>query len=117
MGKMYKSDGSIYIGHFEHGKAEGEGIFLMPDGLTYKGSFHNNQAQGKGKYEYEGLVYDGHFSNNKFHGKGEEITAEYEYSGDYSEGNKTHGVFKWKDSSNKLYVYKGHFNSHNQFHG
>jgi hypothetical protein len=47
---MYKADGSFYVGHFQHGKADGEGAYLTPDGLVYKGHFHNNNAQGEGKY-------------------------------------------------------------------
>lgn len=45
-GKMYKSDGSLYIGHFDKGKAEGQGAFIMPDGVIYQGHFHNNYAHG-----------------------------------------------------------------------
>lgn len=54
---MYKADGSLYVGHFLHGKAEGEGLFLSPDGLVYYGNFHNNRAQGLGKYEAAGVCY------------------------------------------------------------
>ena len=54
---MYKSDGSLYIGHFEKGKAEGQGVFLMPDGVIYQGHFHNNYAHGQGKYEWNDVTY------------------------------------------------------------
>jgi hypothetical protein len=32
---MYKNDRSLYIGHFELGKAKGKGVFIFPDGSYY----------------------------------------------------------------------------------
>jgi hypothetical protein len=31
-GKFYKSDGSLYIGHFSSGTADGKGLLIYPDG-------------------------------------------------------------------------------------
>jgi hypothetical protein len=114
---MYKSDGSFYVGQFQQGKAEGDGVYLTPGGLIYNGHFHNNMAQGVGRYEAGGITYEGHFLKNLFHGAGKEGAAEYEFEGDFYEGKKTHGVFKWVDKEGKQYIYTGHFNFKNQFHG
>jgi hypothetical protein len=41
-GKMYKKDGSIFIGQFINGVAEGPGFYAKVDGTYYKGDFSNN---------------------------------------------------------------------------
>jgi len=43
---MYKSDGSLFIGNFHLGKAEGHGVYIMPNGSYYIGHFTNNRADG-----------------------------------------------------------------------
>lgn len=113
---MYKKDGSLFIGRFEKGKASGLGAYLFPDGSAYEGDFINNYAHGEGKYESDSLKYIGHFYHNKFQGKGKETGPAHEYEGEFYEGNKTHGILKWTDQSNE-YLYTGHFNFKNQFHG
>lgn len=42
---MYKEDGSLYIGHFDGGKAHGAGVFIFPNGSYYKGEFKDNKAE------------------------------------------------------------------------
>ena len=44
---MYKSNGSIYLGHFTDGRAQGRGAFVFPNGSFYKGDFSNNCAETK----------------------------------------------------------------------
>ena len=78
-GRMYKIDGSFYVGHFQNGKAEGEGAYLTPEGLVYHGQFHNNHAQGEGRYEAPGLTYQGHFVKNLFQGEGKERPENYDF--------------------------------------
>jgi hypothetical protein len=41
-GKMYKEDGSLYIGEFSKGKAEGQGVYIFTDGSYYQGKFIDN---------------------------------------------------------------------------
>lgn len=44
-GKMYKSDGSVYLGYFNHGKAEGKGAYIFNNGAYFNGEFRNNLAE------------------------------------------------------------------------
>lgn len=37
LGRMYKPNGSIYIGYFENGRAQGRGVFIFEDGSYYEG--------------------------------------------------------------------------------
>jgi len=32
---MYKSDGSLFVGKFQQGKAEGAGLYIMTDGAYF----------------------------------------------------------------------------------
>lgn len=36
-GKIIKSDGGVYIGNWERGKAQGSGVYIMSDGSHYEG--------------------------------------------------------------------------------
>ena len=38
-GKIYKEDGSIYLGNWEKGKANGNGVYIVKDGSYYEGNF------------------------------------------------------------------------------
>jgi hypothetical protein len=42
---MYKPDGSIYIGHFDHGRAQGAGAYIFANGSYYNGAFERNHAK------------------------------------------------------------------------
>ena len=44
LGKMYKEDGALFVGRFSHGKAEGEGLYILKDGSYYEGLFKDNVA-------------------------------------------------------------------------
>jgi len=49
---MYKHDGSLFIGHFTHGKAHGKGAYIFSDGSFYNGDFRNNSGESEnGHYE------------------------------------------------------------------
>lgn len=68
-GKLYKKNGSLYVGCFSNGKAEGQGTLIFPDGSYARGSFHNNMLK-KGEYSSSDFKYIGDFQNNLFHGLG-----------------------------------------------
>lgn len=48
-GTLYKNDGSVFIGHFNNGKADGEGVLIFPDGSYVNGKFNNNMLK-EGEY-------------------------------------------------------------------
>jgi hypothetical protein len=79
---MYKEDGSLYIGHFNHGKAEGKGVFIFPNGSYYNGDFIDNKAESNhGVFQSEVVKYTGGFKNNAYHGFGKEVGINYEFDG------------------------------------
>lgn len=41
---MYKKDGTLFIGQFLNGKAQGKGALIFPNGNYFKGAFKNNRA-------------------------------------------------------------------------
>ena len=41
-GKLYKKDGSVYIGEFSNGKANGDGVLIYPNGSYARGTYNNN---------------------------------------------------------------------------
>lgn len=98
------------------GRAEGDGALIMADGSIFKGKLQNNEAKGDGYYESNALRYTGLFLHNKFHGFGKEKGENYEFEGDFYEGNRSNGKFIWKEGEAQ-YTYEGHFNFSNQFHG
>ena len=63
---MYKEDGSLYVGHFKSGVADGQAIYIMPDGSYYEGMIISNFAEGKGFYQNKDLSYTGEFHKNAF---------------------------------------------------
>ena len=114
---MYKENGSVYIGHFEHGKANGKGAYVFPDGSFYQGEFRHNVAEtANGKYHSDENVYEGGFKENRFTGKGVEQGKNFRYEGFFENGTRKEGTLEWEDESGK-YKYTGHFNSNNEFHG
>ena len=65
-------DGSVYVGDFYNGLAEGEGIYLDALGnLIYSGGFVNGLFDGQGEYHSpEGWSYSGGFAYGLFNGEG-----------------------------------------------
>ncbi len=45
IGKMYKENGAVFIGHFVSGKAQGPCFYVMKDGSYYKGFMKDNHAE------------------------------------------------------------------------
>lgn len=56
-GKIYKADGSVYLGEWKQGKAHGNGVYIMKDGSYYEGAFQHNMADGQGKFNSKGFNY------------------------------------------------------------
>ena len=137
-GKLFLSDGSIYLGLFKEDRIEGRGRMMNIEGFVYEGDFLNAQAHGFGKYinlngtSYQGLwendkqngygketypdgsKYEGTFVNGKKHGKGKIFFPQ----GTVFEGNfdnneiKGEGIYKWKDGR----IYIGHW-EYNKMNG
>jgi len=115
---MYKPNGSIYLGSFDHGRAQGKGVFIFEDGSYYHGDFNRNLAESKnGSYESEILHYKGGFSKNTFDGEAEEAGMDYTFVGTYHNGVRSKGILTWKKANNQEFRYEGPFNDKNQFHG
>jgi hypothetical protein len=70
---MFKADGSLFVGHFVDGKAEGDGLFIFKDGSYFEGKLHENMTDCmQGKYYSKDLKYEGGFKANTFNGEGKE---------------------------------------------
>ena len=41
---MYKDDGALFIGYFDHGKANGPGRYIFKNGSYYDGEMRDNTA-------------------------------------------------------------------------
>ena len=74
LGRMFKEDGSLYVGYFSHGRAHGRGVFIFLNGSFYDGEFNHNKAEtsadSEGRYYSENVEYMGAFQNNTFYGRG-----------------------------------------------
>jgi hypothetical protein len=46
---MHKPDGSLFLGYFSHGKANGNGVYIFNNGSFYSGDFNNNTAATSGE--------------------------------------------------------------------
>ena len=107
---MYKSDGSVYLGYFNHGKAEGKGAYIFNNGAYFNGEFRNNLAETQnGYYKANELSYRGGVKNNSFHGHATEIGNGYVFKGEYENGHRSKGVLEWTKGDEK-YKYIGSFN-------
>lgn len=117
-GRMYKSDGSLYVGSFKKGKAHGLGAFIFANGSFFQGAFEDNQACCEhGLYQADGFKYNGSFKNNCFWGKGREEGPKHSFEGEYAEGKRVNGTLKWRDEGDFEFFYTGPFNEKEQFHG
>ena len=96
---MYHKNGSLFVGNFENGAANGPGFYIKADGSYYKGLMKNNKAEDKKgyiwspNYEYQGGVKD-----NAPHGEGRESSPTHMFEGTYDEGKKKSGVMKWEEN-------------------
>ena len=93
---MYKPNGSVYIGYFDNGRAQGRGVFIFDDGSYYEGDFNRNVAQTqKGIFKSDHLTYTGGFRDNCFDGEATEKGGDYKFNGWYSNGSRQRGTLTW----------------------
>lgn len=93
---MYKSDGSLFVGKFDHGRAQGDGLYVLPDGSYFEGYVDDNVATcPRGVFHCKEYTYTGGFKNNCFEGEGEEIAENYIFKGTYLKGVRECGELKW----------------------
>lgn len=88
-GKLYKNDGSLYIGKFSNGKADGKGILIFQNGSYAQGVFSDNFFK-EGEFSEEGFKYVGQFKDNYFDGNGDQTNIKdgYQFQGIYINGIK-----------------------------
>lgn len=104
---MYKPNGSIYLGYFENGRAQGRGVYIFEDGSYYEGEFNRNYAETtKGVYRSDLLTYNGGFRDNTFDGEAYEEGRDYKFVGYYSCGVRQRGTLTWYVEG-KEYKYEG----------
>ena len=72
LGIFIWNNGKKYIGNFNKGLMEGEGLLLdKNDNLLYEGDFQKDKRNGIGKeYLPNNEIYSGNFVDNNFEGKG-----------------------------------------------
>jgi len=108
--RIIKSNGSTYIGQYDHDKAEGFGIVIHADEDVYCGYWMADEANGVGKYtNLKGSNYQGFWMNNKRNGYGIEIwpSGGY-YEGYFLDGQKhSVGILKFEDGT----YYQGEFSN------
>lgn len=76
---MYHKNGSVFIGEFVNGVANGQGHYIKTDGSYYHGRMSNNMANDQnGIFWSPKFQYKGGILNNEIHGKGQE-TGEHHF--------------------------------------
>lgn len=116
IGRMYKANGSLYVGELKNGEANGYGYYFMKDGSYFQGKFVNNKANDHhGKLVLsDDSKYCGEFVDNVLNGAGKEEGQHYKFDGTYLHGRRVNGTLEWvKDG--KQYKYTGSFDEENQF--
>jgi hypothetical protein len=72
-GKIYKTDGSLYIGRFDGGNMVDKFYYILPNGSHYYGSTQKTYIHN-GTFTEESdkkkVYYDGEFLHHLYHGKG-----------------------------------------------
>ncbi|XP_065875506.1 phosphatidylinositol 4-phosphate 5-kinase 1-like [Euphorbia lathyris] len=107
-GKYLWSDGCMYEGDWERGRACGKGKFSWPSGATYEGHYKDGRMNGYGTLiGVDADLYKGHWLSDKKHGFGEKFYANGDvYKGSWS-SNLQHGEGKYKWSNGNEYT--GHW--------
>ena len=85
------SNGSVYIGGFSRGLANGEGVHMDSKGsVIYTGGFKDGMFDGYGKYiSSEGWSYEGGFEDGLFNGEGLIIIGTESIRGIWDKGVQT----------------------------
>lgn len=110
---MTHSNGDIYQGEWQRGKACGKGIFLDKQGCMYEGEWLNDQYHGTGieQWDFNKIVYKGEFVEGKKTGKGRFSFDKNYYQGDFVDGQfHGQGEYFFAESSK---VYNGAFINNN----
>lgn len=112
---MYHKNGSVFIGEFYAGIADGLGHFVKADGSYYNGRLKSNMAEDdNGFYWSPQFEYQGSIKKNIIDGYGKETGENHTFSGEYLNGQKYKGVLKWREFDNE-FEYEGPFNSDGNF--
>lgn len=56
MGLYVFANGACYLGQYNKGKREGDGLMIMPDEGLYKGQFVNDNFEGQVSSTQEGFI-------------------------------------------------------------
>ncbi len=127
IGVFQRSNGDVYMGYCQGGKAHGLGILSLSTGEKYKGHFERNARHGKGCCAYpngsryagtwyrgvhsgygiyispEGEKYIGEWDGGKKHGKGRYLFLNHDfYDGEFFK-NKAKGVGVYYHANGNLY--------------
>lgn len=122
-GKLFYSDGQIFLGNFVNGKLNGDNCTIYKPGeCYYTGRCVNSSFEGKGELKYEsehskcvrysgefkcdlpdghgimeyknGMKYEGQWEGGKFNGEGKLYGGDEEYVGEFRNGMRNgKGVF------------------------
>jgi len=94
-------DGSIYSGQWRDGLQDGQGEWTAPPPSceSYVGEWKRGKKHGFGLHRFvNGDTYEGDWKGGRFHDRGKYVYANGdEFVGVFSEGNKLHGTFYFKD--------------------
>lgn len=127
-GRMVYVNGDIYIGLWEHGKANGRGTLTTQSGSTYEGQWvndrlqgiavvtfpdvkvryegncHNSLPNGQGTMTYpSGAQYNGMWSEGRHHGRGVLTVGGDRYDGDWA-NNQQNGQGTFALANGERYV-------------
>ncbi len=103
-GILLFKDGDAYKGEFSNHNFHGKGIYTFKDGREYKGDWLNGNKCGRGIFLWpSGQKYEGEWVKDKITGKGIYHYVDGDkYEGELIDGNR-HGKGKYKWSSGEEY--------------
>lgn len=62
---VFYQDAGVYMGQYQNGRWNGQGMVIHGNGATYTGEFRNNMMHGQGTLKYpDGRMTTGWFENN-----------------------------------------------------
>jgi hypothetical protein len=104
IGLFQRSNGDVYMGYCQAGKAHGLGVLSLSSGEKYKGYFDRNARHGRGCCAYpNGARYAGHWYRGVHSGYGIFISPEGEkYIGEW-DGGKKHGKGRYLFKNHDFY--------------
>ena len=75
-GKLFRVDGSMYLGQWVNGDREGRGMETAADGASYEGQYKANQRHGHGRQVFaNGDSYNGQWEADQPRGQGTYVWA------------------------------------------